>query len=107
MPFDIALGPEAADDLRRLSAYKRAKVLDAIEVHLRHQPNRLSKSRIKRLQDLSHPQYRLRINDLRVFYDIQGEQVQVLAIIPKADADAWLKKVGRRDENGPSLRSKE
>ena len=102
MAFEIALIPQAVDDLRRLSANERAKVRDAMEVHLRHQPTRVSKSRIKRLRDLSHPQYRLRVNDLRIFYDVQGEQVQVLAIIPKADADEWLKRVGQRDEIGPS-----
>ena len=88
MPFEIILSPEAAGDLRRSSAYERAKVRDAMEVHLRHQPTKVSKSRIKRLQELTHPQYRLRVDDLRVFYDVEGEEVRVLAIVAKSDADA-------------------
>ena len=105
MPFEIILSPEAVDDLRRLSAYDRAKVRDAIEVHLRHQPTKVSKSRIKRLQDLNHPQYRLRVDDLRVFYDVKEAEVQVLGVVAKADADSWLKQVGQGDEDGTALGS--
>ena len=59
MPFEIVLFSEAVSDLRRLSAFERAKVREAIEVHLRHEPTKVSKSRIKRLRELAHPQYRL------------------------------------------------
>jgi mRNA interferase RelE/StbE len=105
MPFEIVLSREAAGDLRRLSAYERAKVRDAIEVHLRRQPTKISKSRIKRLRELTHPQYRLKVGDLRVFYDVRGEEVQVLAIVAKADADAWLEQVGHDDEDSSALGS--
>ena len=91
--------------MRRLSAYDRAKVRDALEVHPRHQPTKVSKSRIKRLQDLNHPQYRLRVNDLRVFYDVKEAEVQVLGIVAKADADYWLEQVGQNDEDGAALGS--
>ncbi len=102
MPFEIILSPEAVDDLRRLGAFERAKVRDALEIHLRHEPTRVSKSRIKRLRELTHPQYRLRVDDLRVFYDVEGDEVQILAIVAKSDADEWLKSVGGSDENGPA-----
>jgi mRNA-degrading endonuclease RelE of RelBE toxin-antitoxin system len=105
MRFEIILAPEAVDDLRRLSARDRAQVRDAMEVHLRHEPTKVSKSRIKRLRKLSHPQYRLRVDELRVFYDVIGEEVQVLAIIAKADADAWLEKEGRSDEDSATFGS--
>jgi mRNA-degrading endonuclease RelE of RelBE toxin-antitoxin system len=103
MAFEIILAPEAVADLRRLSAYERAKVRDAMEVHLRHEPTRLSKSRIKRLRGMSSSQYRLRVDELRVFYDVAGEEVQILAIVAKADADAWLAEAGQPDEEGPAL----
>ena len=38
-----------------------------------------SKSRIKRLRGLRHPQYRLRIDEIRVFYDVEGDRVEILA----------------------------
>ena len=66
----------------------------AIEVHLRHEPTKVSKSRIKRLRQLQQPQYRLRVDDMRVFYDVIEQRVEVLAIVPKADTDAWLTRWG-------------
>jgi mRNA interferase RelE/StbE len=39
-------------------------------MHLRHGPTKLSKSRIKRLRGLEQPQYRLRVGETRVFYDV-------------------------------------
>jgi mRNA interferase RelE/StbE len=105
MSYEIILSPEAVDDLRRLSAFERAKVRDAIGIHLRHEPTKVSKSRIKRLRELTHPQYRLRVEDLRVFYDVAGNEVQVLAIVAKSDADEWLKQAGGSDEGGPAVGS--
>jgi mRNA interferase RelE/StbE len=103
MAYVIILAPEAVADLRRLSAHERAKVRDAIEVHLRHEPTKVSKSRIKRLRGKSRPQFRLRVEAFRVFYDIEDEEVRVLAVVAKADADAWLKEAGQRDEESPPL----
>jgi mRNA interferase RelE/StbE len=105
MAFEIVLFPEVAQDLRRLSAYERAEVRDAIEVHLRHEPTKISRSRIKRLRELTHRQYRLKVGEVRVFYDVVGDEVQVLAIVAKADADAWLKQVGKRDEDSSAVGS--
>jgi hypothetical protein len=53
----------------------------------RHRP---VPGRIKRLRGLSQPQYRLRVGDIRVFYDVTETQVQVLAIVTKAEAQSWL-----------------
>jgi len=104
MRYDIVLAPEAVEDLDNLKANVRATVRDAIEQHLRHQPTKVSKSRIKRLRGLSHPQYRLRVgDDLRVFYDVTEEEVQVLAIVQKSEADAWLAKHGENDETSSSV----
>ncbi|MGH9391657.1 MAG: type II toxin-antitoxin system RelE family toxin, partial [Vicinamibacteria bacterium] len=84
------MAPEAVEDLRRLRAHVRSRVRDAIERHLRHGPKRESQSGIKRLTGLSPPQYRLRVGDVRVFYDVAGSQVEVLAIVPKEGAQRWL-----------------
>lgn len=96
MRYEIELAPAAAGDLKRLKARRRAQVKDAMETHLRHDPTKTSKSRIKRLRGLSKPQYRLRVDDLRVFYDVSKRTVGVLAIVAKADCDAWLAKVGEQ-----------
>lgn len=94
MRFEIILAPLAARTLRALAAYDRSMIRDALETHLRHQPGKTSKSRIKRLRGLRQPQYRLRVNEFRVFYDIVRQEVQVLAIVAKDEAQAWLDEYG-------------
>ncbi len=96
MRYEIVLAPEAVDDLRRLPASARSSVRDAIEAHLRHQPAKLSRSRIKRLRGLERPQYRLRVNEIRVFYDVSGSAVEILAIVAKKEADRWLSQFADR-----------
>jgi mRNA interferase RelE/StbE len=100
MTFEIILSPEAARSLRKLRAHVRAAVRDALEMHLRHEPTKVSKSRIKRLRGLSQPQYRLRVGDIRVFYDVTEAAVEVLAIVEKAEAQAWLDEEGTRTPDG-------
>ncbi len=96
MRYEIILSPEAVEDLKRLSAHNRAMVKDLIEVHLRYEPTKASKSRIKKLQGLRHPQYRLRIDEIRVFYDVEEGSVEILAITSKSEATEWLEKLGEK-----------
>src|SRR2546421_12143534 len=90
MPFAVILAPEAVEDLRRLTANVRATVRTALETHLRHEPEKASRSRIKRLRGLRGPQYRLRVGEVRVFYDVSGTTVEVLAIVAKSEAESRL-----------------
>src|SRR5438128_9166549 len=94
MPFRIVLAAEAVEDLRKLTANVRANVRRALETHLRHEPKKTSRSRIKRLRGLLRPQYRLRADDVRVFYDVSATTVEVLAIVPKSEAESWLAQFG-------------
>lgn len=100
MRREIVLAPDAVQDLRGLSARDRAEVRDAIERHLRHEPMRVSRSRIKRLRGLRQPQFRLRVADVRVFYDVTKNRVEILAIIPKSQAESWLREKGTTYEEG-------
>jgi mRNA interferase RelE/StbE len=93
MPFAVVLAPEAVEDLRTLPANIRATVRSALETHLRHEP-KTSRSRIKRLRGLRRPQYRLRAGEVRVFYDVSGTTVEILAIVAKSEAESWLAKLG-------------
>jgi mRNA-degrading endonuclease RelE of RelBE toxin-antitoxin system len=99
LPFEIVFAPTAAAAYKRLAARRRACIRDALEAHLRHEPTKVSKSRINRLRGLSRPQYRLRVDDIRVFYDVAKGRVEVLAIITKAQADSWLAQEGIPDED--------
>jgi mRNA-degrading endonuclease RelE of RelBE toxin-antitoxin system len=94
--YAILLSPEAIQDHRRLPRHLRTEIRDAIELHLRHEPTKVSRSRIKRLRGVDRPQYRLRVGDIRVFYDVHGQDVEVLAIVSKSDAARWLEEVGKR-----------
>lgn len=96
MRYAIEFAPEAAQDYRNLDAHARGIVRDGIETHLRRQRARTSKSRIKRLRGLSRPQYRLRVGDLLVFYDISETTVQILAIVAKSLAHEWLERCGEK-----------
>jgi len=99
MRFEIVLAPAASRALHRLPARVRSEVRDALERHLRFEPTKTRKSGMKPLRGLSQPQYRLRVTEIRVFYDVTETSVEILAIIEKYEAQAWL------DEDGtPSAR---
>ena len=44
MRYEI-LAPEAVDDFKRLGVRDRATIRDALEIHLRHEPEKVSKRR--------------------------------------------------------------
>ena len=94
MRFAIVFAPEAVEDVRRLRADLRTAVREALETHLRHEPTKTSRSRIKRLRGVSRPQYRLRVDEVRVFYDVSGPTVEILAIVAKSEAESWLARFG-------------
>ena len=93
MRYSVVFSPEAIQDLRRLKVADRSTVKHAIETHLLHEPLKESKSRIKRLRGLRRPGYRLRVGDVRVFYDVSERTVEILAIILKSAAISWLESI--------------
>jgi len=96
MKHEIDFAPEAVQDFKRLSARDRSAVKEAIQKHLGYEPQKMSKSRIKKLQGMSRPQYRMRVDEIRIFYDVAGATVEVLAIIPKSRAIEWLEEIGEK-----------
>jgi mRNA-degrading endonuclease RelE of RelBE toxin-antitoxin system len=97
MRFEIVLAPEAVEDFWALKAHFRSTALETLETHLRHEPTKTSQSWIKRLRGLSRPQYRLRVDEVRVFYDVSATTVEVLAIVPKSETASWLNQFGSRE----------
>lgn len=96
MKYRIELAPEAREQFHDLSAYDRSKVRNAIDSHLTNNPTLESKSRIKRLRELKRPQYRLRVDDIRIFYDVEGQMVSVLGMTTKSQAEKWLQSAGEK-----------
>ena len=95
--YEIVLAPEAVEDLKRLKKSVRTLVRAALETHLRYEPRKISRSRIKRLRGVQKPQFRLRVDPVRVFYDVVGSCVHVLAIVPKSESASWLDQFGSRE----------
>jgi mRNA interferase RelE/StbE len=94
MRHEIIFAPVASNDLRALRAFDRAAVKDAIEEFLRYEPEKISKSRIKRLRRMKHPQYRLRVGEFRVHYDVTPGRVVIVSVVAKADTERWLQEYG-------------
>ena len=95
--YKIIFAPEAIQDFKHLSARDRSLVRDGIEQHLHYEPERISQSRIKRLRDLRQPQYRLRVGEFRIFYDVVEQTVEILAIVSKSGAAEWLEAMGEKE----------
>ena len=97
MPYRIEFVGGAKADLRRLRRTDCVKVLDRIARHLTHQPELQGKSRIKRLRPGTFPPYRLRVEELRVYYDVDEptQRVVILGIVPEAQSAAWLDQAAR------------
>ena len=67
-----------------------ASILGYIADRSPHEPKKVSRSRVKRLRGLRKPQYRLRVGEVRIFYDVTETNVEVLAIVAKLEAVSWL-----------------
>ena len=94
MRHEIIISPEAHEDLAAIDATNRSAILAALEAHLRHEPAKESKSRIKRMRGLKSPEYRLRVDEFRVYYNIFSPEVHILGVIYKPLTYAWLEQHG-------------
>jgi mRNA interferase RelE/StbE len=105
MACEIVFAASALADYKAIDARRRAAVKQAIEVHLRNVPTRTSRSRIMRLRGMRRPQFRLRVESMRVFYDVDDDlrRVEVLRIIDKQLADTYLSREGVKDETNTTV----
>jgi len=94
MTYEIVLTDTAKEHYRGLDARGKALIREGLNDHLAHEPMKQSRSRIKRLREMEHPEYRLRLDPYRVFYDVTEQTVVVLAIVPKSETSAWLDTYG-------------
>jgi len=74
MPYEIRLHPEVRKLLARLDAATHRRILDAIDT-LKENPYRG-----KKLQGVDVGQWRLRVGDYRIRYDIAEDLVFILRI---------------------------
>jgi mRNA-degrading endonuclease RelE of RelBE toxin-antitoxin system len=96
MKFQVVIAKSAQETFKRLDARWRSPLKESMRTHLENAPKQESKSRIKRLKGLRQPQYRLRVDRLRVFYDVNDKQgrVEVLGFVMKPEVENWLQEHG-------------
>jgi mRNA-degrading endonuclease RelE of RelBE toxin-antitoxin system len=95
MSYDILMSPEAIDHLREFSAREQSLILDQIEFHLTYDPDAVTRRR-KRMRPNPLSPWELRVEQFRVFYDIDEEETQVHIIA-----------VGRKEGNRLCIGRKE
>ncbi len=87
MAFAIELSPHARLHVRQLRKREQRIIVDAITLHLAHQPDLPAHNR-KKLQDNPLAPWELRVGDHRAFYDVSHESGTVIIVA-----------VGRKDHN--------
>ena len=96
MKYVVAIARSAQEHFKNLDARWRSSLKKGMRKHLETTPTRQSKSKIKRLRGLRQPQYRLRVGDMRIYYDVNDEEkrVEVLGFVLKSQTADWLNKHG-------------
>ena len=72
MTYSIEYSPAAQEHLRSLTARQRSIVLDTADQQLAHEPATETRNR-KPMRPNPLAPWELRIDDLRVYYDVQDE----------------------------------
>jgi len=80
--YEIRLARDVLRDLKKLRAYHRQRVLDAISIQLRNEPTRPTRNRKLLVNlippwDAEPPIWELRVGDYRVFYDVSEREAVV------------------------------
>ena len=92
MPVEIVYSDEAVQDLKELRAFDRSAIFDQIEQVLAVNPTLESRAKVKRLKEPAPTQYRLRVGEYRVFYDVEEQTVvSVLRILSKEASLDYLR----------------
>ena len=96
MKYKVIIAQSAQETFKKLDAWWRSSLKKAMRKYLEIAPKQESRSKIKRLRGLRQPQYRLRVDKMRVFYNVNDKKkrVEVLGFVMKPETSQWLKKPG-------------
>ena len=86
MAFEIRYTRLAQSQLKALRAFDRSAVITQIDNVLKNSTTLTSKARIKRLRQPAPTDFRLRVGEFRVFYNVADDIVQIIQIMTKADS---------------------
>lgn len=79
MQYEIRFKPQSLKDGKKMPKYELARILEKIEAL----QDDLAGD-VKRLTDF-HPEYRLRVGDYRVLFEVEGNQVVIYRIRHRRD----------------------
>lgn len=79
MAFRITITEDADRQFRSLPVRDQRNLEAAIQSRLLHQPTTPTKA-IKRLRPNALAEFELRVGDLRVLYNVEGEEVVILVV---------------------------
>lgn len=82
--FKIVFKPEARKRLKTMKRFYAVAILEAIERHLGEEPEKISRTSIKRLRGHQQTVFRLRVGDYRVFYEAIEDRVEIVQIPHKS-----------------------
>ena len=89
--FKIVFKSEAIRQLKKMKRYHARVTLEAIERHLKEEPEKTSRTSIRRLRGHQQTTFRLRAQEYRVFYDVIEDRVKVVQILHKSETHAFYK----------------
>ncbi|MBN1781259.1 type II toxin-antitoxin system RelE/ParE family toxin [bacterium] len=99
MKFNIELTARAIKDLKKLSKNSQKQILNEI-LKLESAPFQY-KNKIKKIRGIKFPCYRLRVdllsNSFRIFYGIEKNNIFILRIVSKKDADIIIQRIRQSD----------
>ncbi|MBI3626371.1 MAG: type II toxin-antitoxin system RelE/ParE family toxin [Candidatus Rokubacteria bacterium] len=90
--FAIIFKGEAIRRLKKMKRFHAVAVLDAIERHLREEPEKTSRTSIKRLRGHQETTFRLRAGDYRIFYDVIEDRVEIVQILHKLETPSFYRR---------------
>ncbi len=90
MAYEVRYSNVALEQLRILRAFDRAAILDQIERVLQVAPTVVSKTTVKRLRQPAPTEYRLRVGEYRIYYDVDADIVSIVQVLSKQDSLRYL-----------------
>lgn len=79
MPFQITITDEAERQLKALPSREQRLLEAAIQARLVNQPTTLTRA-VKRLRPNPFAEFELRVGELRVLYNVEGDEVVLLLV---------------------------
>jgi mRNA-degrading endonuclease RelE of RelBE toxin-antitoxin system len=79
MVYDVIFSPEAEGDLDELDVHQQRRVEDAVLQQLVHQPLVQTRNRFP-MRPNSLATWELRVDPARVYYDVAGTVVRIVAV---------------------------